>query len=68
MHTIASPFQFVVAFKKSMQTPLVSEVTIKDLDQYLPATKAKQGIDWMFQLNKQRMKGSAGEHSSKHGI
>lgn len=39
----------------------------KKLDQCLPATKAKQGIEWMYQLNKQRVKGSAGERNSKHG-
>lgn len=40
MQTMASPFKFVVAVKKSVQTPLVSEATVKDLDQCFSATKA----------------------------
>lgn len=67
---MASPLKFVVAFKKSMQTHLVSEVTEegKDLDQCFPATTAKKGIECMFQSKKQSRKGSAGEHNSKHGM
>lgn len=40
----------------------------KRLDQCFPATKAKQGIECIFQSNKQRVKGRAGEHNSKHGM